>query len=134
MYICWHEGSEHRNHELSEGKTTIGRRSDCGIVVANSQVSRRHAQIITAASGTFTIVDLGSTNGTFVNGVHITERILDDGDRIELGKDRVPLLFTSDPTKFPGDEAARFEWALLDLKLSENDEATVLQKISWMLD
>jgi len=133
MYICWIEGSERRNHELSEGETTIGRRPDCEIMVSNSQVSRRHAQI-TAASGTFTIADLGSTNGTFVNDVHITQRILEDGDRIELGKDRVPLLFTSDPTKFSGDEAARFERALLDLKLSEKGESTVLQKISWILD
>src|SRR5207244_2555536 len=78
--------------------------------------------------------DLGSTNGRYVNGVHITEHILQDGDRIEAGKDRVPLLFTSDPTRFPGDDVAGFERALLDLKLSGRDDSTVLQKISWMLD
>ena len=133
MYICWIEGSERRNHELAQGETTIGRRPECDIVVANWQVSRRHAQI-TGVSGTFMIADLGSTNGTYVNGVHITEHILQDGDRIEVGKDRVPLLFTSDPTRFPGDDVAGFERALLDLKLSGRDDSTVLQKISWILD
>src|SRR5207244_193761 len=125
MYICWIEGSERRNYELSDGEITIGRLPDSDIVVTNSQVSRRHAQI-TGASGTFMIADLGSTNGTYVNGVRISEHILKDADRIELGKDRIPLLFTSDPTKFPGDDATGFERALLDLKLSGRDESTVL--------
>jgi phosphoserine phosphatase RsbU/P len=80
------------------------------------------------------ITDIGSTNGTFVNGDRITEHTLKDGDRIELGKDRVPLLFTSDPTRFPDDDAVGFDRALLDLKLGGRDESTVLQKISWILD
>src|SRR5262245_37367304 len=133
MYIAWIESSEPRNHELAEGETTIGRHPDCDIVVSNNQVSRRHAQV-TVDSGTFIIVDLGSTNGTYVNEAPITEHVLKDGDRIELGKDRIPLLFTSDPTRFPGDEVAGFERALLDLKLSGRDESTALQKISWILD
>ena len=58
----------------------------------------------------------------------ITEHILKDGDRIELGKDRVPLLFTSDPTRFPDDDVVGFDRALLDLKLSGRDESTVLCK------
>src|ERR1700741_4375503 len=107
MYICWNEGSECRNYELGEGEASIGRRPDCNIVVANSQVSRRHAQI-TGGAGAFVIADLGSTNGTYVNGVHVTEHILKDGDRIELGKDRIPLLFTSDPTRFPDDAVIGF--------------------------
>ena len=133
MYICWSEGSERRNRELAEGETIIGRHPECDIVLANSQVSRRHAQI-KLASRTFTIVDLGSSNGTYLNGEHITEHILEDGDRIELGKDRVPLLFTSDPTRFPGDDVAGFERALLDLKLGGKDDSTALQKILWILD
>ena len=133
MYVCWIEGSERYSHELADGETIIGRRPDCHIVIGNSHVSRRHAQI-TAEAGTYTITDLGSTNGTYVNGVHITEQILKNGDRIELGKDRVPLVFSTEPTKFPGDDIVGFERALLDLKLSGRDESTVLQKISWILD
>jgi phosphoserine phosphatase RsbU/P len=133
MHICWTEGPERLSHELTEGETIIGRHPDCQIVVGNSQVSRRHAQI-TGASGTYIITDLESTNGTYVNGVRVTEYILKDADRIELGKDRIPLLFTADPTKFPGDDIARFERALLDLKLSEKDETTTLERISWILD
>ena len=85
MYICWIDGSERRNRELAAGEITIGRRPDCDVVVANSQVSRRHAHI-TGGAGAFVIADLGSTNGTYVNGVHVTEHVLKDGDRIELGE------------------------------------------------
>src|SRR4051812_7338078 len=133
MSIGWIDGSERRNYELLEGETSIGRRPDCDIVVMNSQVSRRHAQI-TGVSGTFTVADLGSANGTYVNGVRVSEQVLKEADRIELGKDRIPLLFTADPTKFPGDDAIALERALGGLKLSGSDEPTVLQKISWILD
>src|SRR4051812_43206586 len=74
MYICWIDGSVRRNYELLEGETSIGRRPDCDIVVMNSQVSRRHAQI-TGVSGTFTVADLGSANGTYVNGVRVSEQV-----------------------------------------------------------
>lgn len=133
MYICWNEGSERRSCELTDGETIIGRRPDCHIVIGNSYVSRRHAQIV-GASGKYTITDLGSMYGTFVNGTRIGEQVLEDGDRIELGKDQVPLFAVTDATKFPGDETVGFERALLDLKLGGEDESSALEKISWILD
>src|SRR5262245_22313609 len=123
MYICWIEGTDRHTHRLPPGETVVGRRHDCNIVIGNSQVSRRHAKI-TAAADKYTITDLQSTNGTFVNGAYITEQILKDGDRIELGKDRIPLLFSAEPTRFPDEDIIGFERALLDLKITGRDEST----------
>ena len=71
---------------LSGEMTSIGRASNNDIVVEESGVSRRHAAIRNDPSG-FWIMDLGSRNGTFVNGEQIEgEGVrLHDMDRIELG-------------------------------------------------
>jgi hypothetical protein len=63
---------------------TIGRALDNDIVVDSAEVSRHHARIEHRPSG-FTLVDLGSTNGTSVNGTQIQEHELRYGDRITLG-------------------------------------------------
>ena len=63
---------------------TIGRALDNDIILESAEVSRHHARIEYRGSG-FTIVDLGSTNGTLVNGVASTEHELEHGDRITMG-------------------------------------------------
>ena len=69
-------------HEVAAG-VTIGR-EDCEIVLADPEVSRRHATIRTL-DDSFAIEDLGSTNGTFVNGQRLTGvSALKDGDRIKM--------------------------------------------------
>jgi pSer/pThr/pTyr-binding forkhead associated (FHA) protein len=67
---------------------TIGRLSECDIVVNDSGASRRHAQIRTA-DGVSTITDLGSTNGTKVNGRDVQSAALSDGDRITVGATQI---------------------------------------------
>ncbi len=70
---------------LKEGKNLIGRLADCAVVVSDGNTSRHHAQIHGAGSG-FVINDLGSTNGTFLNGERlIADHRLADGDIITLG-------------------------------------------------
>jgi hypothetical protein len=71
---------------------TIGRLSTNDIVLADSNVSRRHAEL-RQESGTWTLVDLGSTNGTLVNGKLAKQHALRDGDRISFGTKA--LLFKS---------------------------------------
>jgi hypothetical protein len=65
-------------------RTSIGRTPDNQIVVPIREVSRRHAEILCAETG-YVVRDLGSPNGTFVNGERITEHRLQDGDRIAMG-------------------------------------------------
>jgi hypothetical protein len=71
--------------ELQEGKNLIGRLGDCRIMISDGNVSRHHAQIHRAGSG-FVIADLGSTNGTSVNGIRlVADHRLVDGDTITIG-------------------------------------------------
>jgi hypothetical protein len=68
---------------------TVGRLPECTISVNDSNISRRHAEI-RAGSSAFVVVDLGSTNGTLVNGVKIDgEHRLADGDIISFGSTHV---------------------------------------------
>lgn len=64
--------------------TTIGRLPECDIVLTDPGASRKHAQIVRRDDG-YAIVDLGSTNGTLLNGEPVRERLLVDGDRITIG-------------------------------------------------
>jgi hypothetical protein len=64
--------------------TTIGRLSECEIVLTDPGASRKHAQIVRRDDG-YAVSDMGSTNGTLVNGEPVRERLLVDGDRITIG-------------------------------------------------
>jgi len=75
--------SEHV-HEFDGSQLTIGRAADNDLVLADSRVSRHHARIA-GRRGTLVYADLGSTNGSRVNGVQVGELVLGAGDRIELG-------------------------------------------------
>ena len=63
---------------------TIGRLPECQVTINDKGASRRHAQI-RHANGTYVLTDLGSTNGTRLNGQTIQTRELADGDRITIG-------------------------------------------------
>lgn len=67
-----------------ERRIRIGRQSDNDLVLNDPGVSRHHAEVINH-NGTCTLHDLGSTNGTYVNGSVVNEHALRDGDRISVG-------------------------------------------------
>lgn len=62
----------------------IGRRENCDIIITDSSVSRRHARV-EYYQGSFKLSDLGSTNGTFVNGVRIDKKVIEPGDAVKFG-------------------------------------------------
>lgn len=70
--------------QLGEGTATIGRLPECTVVLADPNASRNHAEIHRVPDG-WSVVDLGSTNGTRVNGTPVKERTLADGDQITIG-------------------------------------------------
>jgi hypothetical protein len=81
-----------REFELTHMQSTIGRSPDNDVPIPDPEISRRHAQIVRQSNG-YTIVDLGSTNGTFVNEVRVTALTpLKHGDAIRLG-DAIDLRF-----------------------------------------
>src|SRR5262245_18948474 len=65
-------------------ETSIGRGSSNHITVSDPSLSRKHC-LITRAEGGFTLTDLGSSNGAYVNGVPVQERLLEHGDHLTLG-------------------------------------------------
>lgn len=69
--------------ELS-GDVVVGRREPADVVIRDALVSRRHCRIAPGEGG-WTIEDLDSANGTFVDGCRVTRAPLPDGARIELG-------------------------------------------------
>jgi len=70
---------------LDKERTTIGRKPHNDLVIDNLAVSGEHAVIVTILNDSF-LEDLGSTNGTFVNGQQIKKHFLQNGDTIELGR------------------------------------------------
>jgi len=73
---------------LIKERTTIGRKPHNDIQIDNLAISGEHAVVITILNDSF-LEDLGSTNGTFVNGQSVKKHFLKNGDTIELGKYRL---------------------------------------------
>src|SRR5688572_22692624 len=83
------EGKEAgREFVFEQDSVLIGRTSDCDVVLYDPGVSRKHARIFSEAAGYF-VEDMGSSNGTKVNGAIIKKKQLADGDAISLG----PVVF-----------------------------------------
>jgi pSer/pThr/pTyr-binding forkhead associated (FHA) protein len=76
---------------LRAGRTTIGRSPDCDVFLDDVTVSRRHA-VVSGEGGRFTIEDLGSLNGTFLNRRRIEQAPLTDDDEVQIGKYRLVFL------------------------------------------
>ena len=81
-----------RQFDIGATAVTIGRQAQCDIQVEDTWMSRQHARIVWTGTA-YEIEDLGSTNGTFVNGERVVgSRALRTGDRLQLG-DQVELAF-----------------------------------------
>jgi len=91
---------------VTKERTTIGRKPHNDIQIDNLAVSGEHAVIVTILNDSF-LEDLGSTNGTVVNGNPIKKHFLQNNDVIELGKYK--LKFLAEPAAALGAEKADFE-------------------------
>ena len=71
---------------LTTSRVVVGRSRECDIRVDDGNVSRRHCEVAQEGPTAWSVVDLGSTNGTEVNGKRVSgKQRLDDGDRIVIG-------------------------------------------------
>ena len=73
------------------GRTLIGRSPECEIFLDDVTVSRRHAELERVGDA-FTIRDLGSLNGTYVNRRRIESAVLENDDEVQIGKYRLTFL------------------------------------------
>lgn len=92
-----------RTIELGSRPVRIGRSTECELVLRDPRVSRQHARLH-ARDGLFVLTDLGSTNGTKVNGHRIREIVLGDGDAIQIG-DSILVVESSNAPRRPGSAA-----------------------------
>lgn len=76
--------------EFRGGTARIGRSTDNEIVLEDDRVSRRHGQL-SARQGNLVFTDLGSTNGSFVNGTRVREIVLGSGDVVRLGNSTLTI-------------------------------------------
>lgn len=88
-------GEEVRELKLRQGHTLIGRSTLCDVRIESSMVSRRHALISFTRDGAV-LVDLNSTNGTYVDGRRIRRHELQPGETIELGGTRIEYVLEDD--------------------------------------
>ena len=83
-------GMAGQSFEFEDGlvRTLIGRSPECDVFLDDVTVSRRHAELVHEADA-FSIRDLGSLNGTYVNRKRIESVDLQDGDEVQIGKYRL---------------------------------------------
>ncbi len=86
-----------REVSLSKERTTVGRRSHNDLVIDNLAVSGEHAVVFASGSDVY-LEDLGSTNGTTVNGQPVKKHLLQSGDIVEIGKYRLKYLAEGVPS------------------------------------
>ncbi len=81
----------------ADGVHTVGRTPDAEVFLDDVTVSRRHAEFRHGATG-WSVRDVGSLNGTYVNRQRVDDRALRAGDEVQIGKFRFAFLVGSEPT------------------------------------
>ncbi len=84
LHICF-KGDEQRRFLLPENRVVVGRDRQCELRIDNLSISNHHFELTPHAS-THTLRDLGSSNGTWLNGERVRVQNLRDGDEIAVGK------------------------------------------------
>jgi pSer/pThr/pTyr-binding forkhead associated (FHA) protein len=84
VVLVMFKDDERRDFPLSDDKTVVGRRQDCQLRIPTKDVSRQHC-VLLVENDTLIAKDLGSSNGTFINGKRIAESKLKPGDRLRVG-------------------------------------------------
>jgi diguanylate cyclase (GGDEF)-like protein len=74
-----------RSFRLAKTESVVGRAGDADVTIDGEGISRRHCRVVVRDDGTARLEDLGSTNGTLVNGKRVEAIDLHDGDKLQLG-------------------------------------------------
>ena len=98
VLVMFKEG-ERRDFPLNAAANVIGRKSDCALRIPTADVSRRHCEI-KLLDKEITVRDLGSANGTYVNGTRIAETTLKAGDELAVGPVKFFVQVNGKPAEF----------------------------------
>ena len=77
--------------------TTVGRHPDRDIFLDDITVSRRHAEFLHGADGLYSVRDVGSLNGTYVNRERADTAVLHHGDEVQIGKFKLVFFSGGEP-------------------------------------
>ena len=99
VLIMFRNGGERRTFTVSRSTTTIGRREDCDLRIPVGDVSRKHCRLVLSADNV-RLQDLGSSNGTYVNGTKVADQFLNAGDTVGVG----PVHFVVQIDGVPGED------------------------------
>ena len=129
------DGTE-RRYKLPEGsELTIGAAASCAVRLQAADVSRKHA-LLTCQRGTIVLLDLGSTNGTFVNGKPVKEAELKSGDAIRFSSVIAHILPEASASgAVSGEAAERSAPSPVPEKLTTSDRMPVIlqESLIWLL-
>jgi pSer/pThr/pTyr-binding forkhead associated (FHA) protein len=84
VLVTFKADGERRSFSLPKDITVIGRREDCDIRIPLGEVSRKHCRLIIEVE-TLRVEDMGSSNGTFLNGARVQEAVVQPGDALQVG-------------------------------------------------
>ncbi len=99
VLVMFRSDGERRSFSMARDMTVIGRREDCDLRIPLGDVSRKHCRVIRDGE-MLKLEDLGSSNGTFLNGRRVQEALLSPGDSIQVG----PVVFVLQVDGEPADE------------------------------
>ena len=99
VMVMFRPDGQRRSFSITREMSVIGRREDCDLRIPLSDVSRKHCRMIMSGE-TVKVEDLGSSNGTYVNGERVQQAELSAGDSLQVG----PVIFVLQVDGFPADE------------------------------
>ncbi len=105
VVLVMFKGTDRRDFPLNEERTVLGRRQDCHLRIPTRDVSRQHCELLKKPGGLHA-KDLGSSNGTFVNGKRIAEAQLKPGDRLRVGPVTFAIQIDGQPKDIKPEEGA----------------------------
>ena len=100
------KGQDRRDFPLTRESTRIGRRTDCHLRIPTQDVSRQHCDLI-QRNGRLLVKDLGSSNGTYVNGKRVAESTLRPGDKLRIGPVTFVVQIDGQPAKIEPEPGAQ---------------------------
>lgn len=131
IVLVMFKDGERRDFPVNGPTCIVGRKSDCALRVPTADVSRRHCEI-KVNKGEITVRDLGSANGTYVNGKRVAESPVKAGDELAVGPVKFYVQVDGKPADLKPRAAAEGEdSAVMDL---EEDDLFVLEDDDFVED
>lgn len=120
VVLIMFKDDERREFPIAEEKTILGRRQDCQLRIPTKDISRQHC-VLQMQDKALVVKDLGSSNGTFINGKRIAEAELKAGDRLRVGPVTFVVQIDGKPANITAEDAAPSQ---TEPSLAEDDEET----------